>query len=172
MPNRSTHQMPIATARQEDDITYIAREVTPGVYEDRRISLTDISPSYFTAQLTIPSASVLTLNSVPLQIIGALSISEGIVPLFGFVDFVNVTVPYATNVVAYLGTSALTSTNYVMAFNIDEADGERSIIYPQPAAGLATANMAVGESMWIKVLGGDPTAGDGDLVVTVYYQVV
>ena len=121
------------------------------------------------ASLTIATADVLTLNSVPLTIVGAVA-GYAIEVLSASLRMVFNSVAYATNTRVEIlasgasvpqlqfGTGVLSS-----ASNVFNSIGKGS--------GVGT-NMIDNTSIVVSVDSGDPTAGDSDITVNVIYQLI
>jgi len=121
------------------------------------------------ASLSIASADVLTLNSVPLEIVAAPGAGYAIEVISASVKIDFNTTPYSTNTTLYLvtnganapqraGTSYLSvSAARILPFNLGVS--LNSVILENAALN-------------VFVLSGDPTAGDSDIEVFALYRVL
>jgi hypothetical protein len=124
------------------------------------------------ASLTIASADVLTLNTTPLTIVGAVA---------GYaIEVVSASVKIAFNTTAY-------ATNTSLHLHIDGADdnvgqiGNNILLatVDQISSSYAPSNPSSGQTqvlanaaLQVKVASGDPTAGDSDITVYVNYRLI
>lgn len=167
MPNKAIHQLPVATTRETLDKFIISRETSPGVYLDMQIDEALLWPSIQTATLTITSAEILDLFDTRLEIVPSLGDGSVILPVAAYVSLSGVSISYATNTdVRILGANAAPSSQYWGTFSISSAtDIERYV-----TNGLASgARLYADQSLYVQANNGNPTAGDGNLVVNVLY---
>lgn len=126
----------------------------------------------YCASVTIPSAEILTLNSIPVEVIPA----QGAGTVIKIIDFVakmsNVVTPYATNVNFQLtnggGTYLAGSTSALLSSSVDKIGQYAILENPSVAQTQLIENTAVTAT----VATGDPTAGDGDMELFVYYRII
>lgn len=123
------------------------------------------------ATLTIPTASVLTLNSVPLTIVAAQGSGKSIVVVQSAVQMVYNSVAYATNTTLQLLVSTATVAQ-VSATSYLAAAATRFWLLPTQASGAANTSVVSNQPLTVTVATGDPTAGDSPLVVHVWYIVL
>ena len=122
------------------------------------------------AELTIASADVLTLNSTPLTIVSAVSgYAIEVVSASRKLDFN--TTAYATNTDLQLITSgASTSTQAQARINSSVSN---ILLMDKSTPGLATSTQLLANAdLLVKVDGGNPTAGDSDVTVYVNYRLI
>ena len=121
------------------------------------------------ASLTIASADVLTLNSTPLTIVGAVSgYAIEVVSASVKVDFN--TTPYATNIDLLLTSS---SANIEQAKARMHASVASTILLQKTTPALATSTQIISnDDLLVKVDSGNPTAGDSDITVYVNYRLI
>jgi hypothetical protein len=122
-----------------------------------------------TAELTIASADVLTLNSTPLTIVSAVSgYAIEVVSASVKVDFN--TTPYSTNV--SLGIGQLASEPQVELQCLDASVSTRRRL-PSNAATSATDTQIIDNSdLIVSTRTGNPTTGDSDITVFVNYRLI
>ena len=123
-----------------------------------------------TAELTIASADVLTLNSTPLTIVSAVSgYAIEVVSASRKLEFN--TTAYATNTDLQLITSgASTSTQAQARINSSVSN---ILLMDKSTPGLATSTQLLANAdLLVKVDGGNPTAGDSDVTVYVNYRLI
>ena len=122
-----------------------------------------------TAELTIASADVLTLNSTPLTIVPAVSgYAIEVISASVKVDFNSAA--YATNVDLLLISS---SANIEQAKARIHASVASTILLQKATPALATSTQIIGnDDLVVKVDSGNPTAGDSDITVYVNYRLI
>ena len=123
-----------------------------------------------TAELTIASADVLTLNSTPLTIVSAVpGYAIEVISASRKLDFN--TTAYATNTDLQLITSgASTSTQAQARINSSVSN---ILLMDKSTPGLATSTQLLANAdLLVKVDGGNPTAGDSDVTVYVNYRLI
>lgn len=123
------------------------------------------------ASLTIASADVLTLNTKPITIIGAVSgYAIEVVSASMKIDFN--TTPYATNITLTLTTSGATEPQ---ADNSIDATVSRTGKFRNryTSGSLATTTQMIANAdLQVSVNSGNPTAGDSDITVYVNYRLI
>jgi hypothetical protein len=124
-----------------------------------------------TAELTIASADVLTLNSTPLTIVSAVSgYAIEVVSASMKIDFN--TTAYATNTTITLITSGATEAQ---ADNSIDATVSRTgrFRHRSTSGSLATSTQMIANAdLQVSVDLGNPTAGDSDITVYVNYRLI
>lgn len=123
------------------------------------------------ASLTIASADVLTLNSTPLTIVGAVSgYAIEVVSASMKIDFA--TTAYATNTTLTLITSGATEPQADNSIDATVArTGKFRHRYTSGASATAT-QMITNADLQVSVDLGDPTAGDSDITIYVNYRLI
>jgi hypothetical protein len=121
------------------------------------------------AELTIASADVLTLNSTPLIIVSAVSgYAIEVVSASRKLDFN--TTAYATNTDLQLITSGATSVQAQARIN-SSVSNTMCIDKSTPALATSTQILANADLL-VKVETGNPTAGDSDITIYVHYRLI
>lgn len=162
MANRAISQLPEAGTSLDDDIYILVRG---GV--NYRISRSNMPPEWLSAQTVIPAANVLTLNATPVVVVTAAPAGSVIIPQAGLVEFANGTVNYATNTTLMLISTTATGTPIRIA-NISNRTLPNAFITPATGGSSPAKD---GDSLSVQVLTGNPTAGDSDLTVTIWYTI-
>ena len=165
MPSRATSQLTQVSDAQADDLLYAVRDNGYGVWSDLAIRKQDLVPDIDSVSVTIESADVLTLYDTPVTILPA-ETGYLLAPIFIVINFSGGTTPYATNT-NMLFYSQATSSDYFTQVNINQTPGRTIVGQAAPDGFYATdAN----SDFLCTVENGNPTAGDSDLNITVYYQ--
>ena len=123
-----------------------------------------------TAELTIASADVLTLNSTPLTIVSAVSgYSIQVTSASVKIDFS--TTAYATNTFIQLITNGATTAQY--GAGIINATVATTKKLPEISTTTATTTQLIANAdLQVSVKTGDPTAGDSDVTIFVNYRLI
>lgn len=123
-----------------------------------------------TAQVTITSAQILSSNTTPVQIVAAPGAGKVIVLIRATTKLIYATTPYATNVSSTLRLGTSIGNNVTTGFNlIDGSVNKWSMVEPITAN---FTNNLENLPLNFTTLTGDPTAGDSDMIMTVYYTIV
>lgn len=170
MPNRATHQLPFLTLPPEDnDLFYAVRDNGNGTYSDLSIRKLDLSPNIRTVSIVIPSADVLQLNSTTQTVLFGGVAGYFNLPLFVVTTFGSGSTSYATNTNLVFFPASLTAAEAFAEVDISANPGE---VYVSPVYGSAYTQFAESEGVICQVETGNPTAGDCDLTITLYYQLI
>jgi hypothetical protein len=122
------------------------------------------------AELTIASADVLTLNSTPLIIVSAVSgYSIEVISASVKIDFG--TTAYATNTFIQLITNGATTAQY--GTGILNATVATTKKLPEISTTTATTTQLIANAdLQVSVKTGNPTAGDSDITIFVNYRLI
>ena len=121
--------------------------------------------------LTIASADVLTLNSTPLTIVGAVAgYAIEVVSASMKIDFN--TTPYATNTTLTLITSGATEPQADNSIDATVARTGRFRNRSTSGASATATQIITNADLQVSVDLGDPTAGDSDITVFVNYRLI
>jgi hypothetical protein len=122
------------------------------------------------AELTIASADVLTLNSTPLTIVSAVSgYAIEVVSASVKIDFN--TTAYATNTFIQLITNGATTAQY--GTGILNATVATTKKLPEISTTTATTTQLIANAdLQVSVKTGNPTAGDSDITIFVNYRLI
>jgi hypothetical protein len=139
--------------------------------------LDDLNDSMFNgktleATLTIPTASILTLNSIPLQIVSAPGAGKYISILSASACMETYAgTPYATNTILMLICD--TATLRVASSSILVSIVVNNLPFALVTGGGATdTQMPANKALNVSVLTGDPTAGNSNIKVKVLYNII
>ena len=160
MPNKSISQL-IFTADRDDenDRFYMVRSNT-----DYQLPGSALPPKVNIASRGITSVQVLDLNSTPLEIVSNAPTGWLHIPIRGLVEFDGGSADYATNTQIAIGsTTALAAM--LLGSIADRTDPNALTV----AAGNGGVPSVSGDSLSVYVDVGNPTAGDSDIRVTVWY---
>lgn len=163
MPNKSTSQMTATALRTDDDRHYVVRS---GV--DYQITGANMPPAVYAQVTLIPAASVLTLNATPVLVVDPAPVGTVIIPLRAAIQFDNGTADYAANTTLAIGsTSVISDTVKSVTGSIADRLVPNECFAP---SGIGALSPSIAEdSLSARVETGNPTTGDSDLVITVWY---
>lgn len=168
-------QYPIASTGDYADATTFLIANEGG--EIKQASLEGINDIYGCgtkcANVTIPSAEVLALNTTPKELVAAQGLGTIIVPIAVVGKVVNNTVPYATNTtfIIYENASSVLYTSNAFINTVASSPVYHQFQQQQPSI-TSTVNIQENTALKASVSMGDPTAGDGDLEILVYYRLI
>jgi hypothetical protein len=128
---------------------------------DDKASISDVPLS---TTVTIPSASVLTANSSPYELIAAPGNDKyiGIMGAFISIDYAGT--PYATNTNTFIriGTTSIAGGAITINNTADKAAA-----FPMAV----TNSIPINQNVNFFVQSGNPTAGNSDIKVTIFYKI-
>lgn len=163
MANKAINQLPEAGNSQDTDIYILVRN---GV--NYKISRSNMPPGILTAQVTIPSADVLTMNATPVIVVSAAPAGKVVVVQGGLVEFANGSSNYATNTTITLVSTTAPGLPIRQA-SIADMTVPNEFITPATAG---SSPMIEGDSVSAQVAVGNPITGNSDLTVTVWYTLM
>lgn len=159
MANKAIHQLPFDNNREASDVLYIVRS---GV--DMQIPASAMAPALQSQTTVIPSADVLTMNDTPVQVVDAAPTGYSNIPIRGLVQFSGGTNNYATNTTMVIGsTSTVSDTDYLASTDIQDRSAPINIVVQ------TTGKAVIDDGLSAYVTTGNPTAGNSNLTVTVWY---
>lgn len=128
--------------------------------------------SYLEASLTIPTASILTLNGTPLTIVAAPGSGKYIEVISASCAMTYVSAAYATNTTLQLinegaGTAQLQNTGALIG-----TVTKNTKFVDSAAAAAGASQIITNTALQVKVATGNPTAGDSNIVVKVIYRII
>lgn len=159
MPNQAINQFPEVTTLLDGDLLYTVRGTT-----DHSVDASTFAGRILVQTTVIPTASVLTLGTTPFQIIPAPAASLVILPLRSVIYMTDGTVNYTTSTDLFLATETGAD---IAQFDISDAS-----LTPQVNSALTGAVVKAGEALEANTAGVNPTTGDYDITVTVWYQLI
>lgn len=144
--------------------------MTPAVYADRQIDNSNLWPAIYTETITITSAQILDLFDTRVELVATPGDGSVILPIAANVSLVGVGTPYATNInVTILGQNASPASQYWGIFQIDSGSDTDFQVKSAVASG---ARLYEDQSLYVQAQTGDPTAGDADMIISVWYQLL
>lgn len=133
---------------------------------DYQITGANMPPKVYAATTLIPSASVLTLNATPVEVVSAAPVGTVIIPIRGLIQFSGGTTDYTTNTTLMLiSTSTPSSAGSLLGSIADRS----AAVGMGPQATVTSGHLVPEDSLSAKVDSGNPAAGDSDLTITVWY---
>jgi hypothetical protein len=123
------------------------------------------------ASLTIASADVLTLNSTPITIVGAVAgYAIEVVSASVKIDFNSAA--YATNTTVSLICSGASSVQYRINACLNATTTSHRVGEQSTASLASDTQLLTNSDLHVYVAGGNPTAGDSDITVYVNYRLI
>jgi len=132
------------------------------------MQILDESVTIKEASLTIATADVLTLNSVPIEIVAAPGAGFAIEVLSASMKIVFNSVAYATNTDIDLKINTLSDG----LFTTDISQNASIITNLEDAGSSGSATSVENEALMVSVRSGNPTAGDSDIKIYVTYRII
>ena len=161
MPNRAVNQFPTSTTRETGDLFYIVRSGT-----DRSLEQEAMSPQYLRRFTNLSSAEILALNTTPITLVPSTNANKIIVPVMVIMRYTG-TVNYATHVNLTIGFDTIISdTVYVGIASIV------ALTQSPYRMSLIGGTLKAGVDLVARVNNGNPTTGDSDILMEVYYQLL
>jgi len=123
------------------------------------------------ASLTISSADVLTLNSTPITIVGAVAgYAIEVVSASVKIDFNSAA--YATNTTLIVLTGGATDSQYRIGGSLAATVSTHRVGVPNSISTASATQLIENADLLVSVDTGDPTAGDSDITVFVNYRLI
>lgn len=163
MPNKAIHQLEEVSRLKDGDLLIIARP-SGGAYVDRSIDAATFPQRVELALVTVPTASVLTLGTTPYTLIPAPGVGKGIVPKQVLMSMVSGTTSYATSTDVFVACDGGADI-----FKLEIQDASAT---PQIGTAELAGTVVDNADLELNAGGVNPTAGDYDLVLQVWYQLV
>lgn len=123
-----------------------------------------------TAKVVIPTAQVLTLNSVPVQIVAAPGSGYAIEVVSGMVSIAYSTVTYATNTTIGIISAGADDSQYELDF-LAATITKKNVLSPNLSSNNKT-QMLENTALNVTVQTGNPTAGDSEITVYLNYRII
>jgi hypothetical protein len=157
-----------------EDILMINRANNPsaGLWKSEQITLAEfaeISPVW-AEPVSIPSAEVLTLNSVPVELVAPAGAGKAIVPEKIIIRSAFNSTPYATNtkLIARIDTATDDLFDVAGGLEYNVTSNFRMHVIENNDKNEFIGN----KGLILTVEGGEPTAGDSDLLVYILYSIL
>lgn len=163
MPNKAINQLDTATDRQPGDVFHVERSLS-----DYKMDESYLPPAIKVQTTVIATADVLTLNATPVVVVPAAPAGYVNVPCGGVVEFSGGTTNYAANTTLMLVTTTVPGSALRIA-SIADRTLPNTFVVP---ATLLVSPAFDGDSISAQVETGDPTTGDSDLTITVWYYLM
>jgi hypothetical protein len=151
------------------------REIIQDIIDSALNSLDDAaSPTtIYSTTINIPSADVLTLNSSRITVLSGLGVGKAYVCLPSTtITSVFSTTPYATNTTCRLISDGATDAQIQFLTVLNNTLTRTTTGSQQQATSAADTQIIEGGDVYFEVITGDPTAGDGDLILNLQYIII
>ena len=162
--NKAIHQLTYTQDRDDvNDRFYMVRSAT-----DYQLPGTALPPKLYVASRLLTDTQVLALFTTPIEVVPAAPVGWIYLPMRGLIQFVaGGTVDYATNTDIVIRTTTGSATSQTLVGDLSDRTDD-NLMVPTPTG--APAPTFEGDGLSVAVLTGNPTAGDSDIRVTVWYQ--
>ena len=157
--NKAIHQLQEATELQDGDLLIISRP-SGGGFVDRYVDASTFPQRTQYVAVTVPTASVLTLGATPFTLIAAPAAGQAIFVKAALMSMLNGSIDYATS--TNLNIGSVGGTGYLL---LDISNASSS---PMIASG-GGGTIVDGASTVLTAGGVNPTAGDYDLEIQLWY---
>lgn len=124
------------------------------------------------ASLAITSAQILTLNSVPINIVSAPGSGKYIEVISSTLKVNYLTAPYAVNTTLQLINTGAVTSQVESVTAIASTISKIAILIKILPSGAADTQILENTALQVKVQTGNPSGGFGDIVVKVLYRIV
>jgi hypothetical protein len=155
----------------DSDVFYFGQNGTE--YQLPFSSIKDMFGNVQAAELSIPTASVLTLNATPLDIVAAPGAGYAIEVISATYGATYNSVAYATYTQLQLITAGATIAQYNIPSGLTfTASGKWQMYQYSSAFGATSTQVIENAALQVKVATGNPTAGNSDIKVYVLYRII
>jgi hypothetical protein len=177
MADKSVPQLTAKTSSTSGDLYHLVRSNV-----DYKIDFDDLQTSIlggtageitYKASLTITSAKILTLNGTPLTIVSATGAGTYIEAISASASMTYGTTPYATNTTLQIINDGADNAQLINASALIGTVTKNTKFYTNnsiPTAG--QTQIITNTALQVNVLTGNPTAGDSDITVHVFYRII
>ena len=131
------------------------------------LGLTENLQYHYTGKINIPTAEILALNSVPQTLVAAPGAGKILMPIHAIVKLNFGTIVYGTNTGLGVVYDGLTTQLLSLAFVIDQASD--LFHYPQMDIWTRSAATSENKALDLHCATGDPTGGDGNIDIYLWY---
>lgn len=123
-------------------------------------------------KVAVSSAQILTLNSVPVQIIAAPAAGLAIVPFKIIQRYIFVTAAYTVNTATELFISGEPNDIFELSNALSPVATTIKTYQNTFVAGAAIDQYAAAQALMLRAIAGDPLVGDSTLQIYVWYNIV
>lgn len=172
MGSKATHQMPTLSTLRPGDLFYVVREESAGVFKDYCAPRSLLPEAVLMETVMLTSAQILDLHTTPVELIPEQGAGSIIVVKLMTMQAVNGTTAYVGG--WQVGGVTINAANCLMTGAFPDLDTPIPyyVIYPSNAGSNVNQSVAPGTSVRIGGDTSDPTTGDGDVLVKIYYSVI
>lgn len=169
MGSKAVHQLPATTSQDPSDVMYLVRYIG-GVPQDRSIPRDLIGYQVEDQSTTILSADVLTLFTTSYPVVFG-TVGKIIIPRRVILTMTGATTDYVTNTDAIFGSATtIDDTHYTLIGRLPVIGAETTVVLDALSVLGVVTSVVSGEDLHIRIRTGNPTGGDGDITVKVYYE--
>lgn len=144
--------------------------INDGVITPQKLSFT--TGVIAVAQVTLSSAEILALNGTPIKVIDAPGVGSSIVVLSALFDYTYVSSAYATNVTLQVYTDTATAPQAAAVILDSTTSRQVRLSLSTGSIGASDTMVIENKALYVTVPTGNPTAGDGTGVLTVWFLTI
>lgn len=144
--------------------------IADGVITPQKLSFT--TGVIAVAQVTLSSAEILALNGTPIKVIDAPGVGSSIVVISALFDYTYVSSAYATNVTLQVYTDTATAPQAAAVILDSTTSRQVRLSLSTGSIGASDTMVIENKALYVTVPTGNPTAGDGTGVLTVWFLTI
>lgn len=177
MANKSVPQLDAVTTLADADLFHVVvsnvdKKITKANLVEAILG-TSTTPTIYSSTVTINSATILTSNGTPIQLIASAGAGKGIVVL----PSTTITSTYGTATYAANTTMAIytdTATDYQLVFSnvLNNTATRTTLGSQQQATSAGDTQIIANKGVYIKTDTGNPTTGDGSVTINIQYIII
>lgn len=172
MGSKSTHQFATLSSLEPTDLFYVVREESPGVYKDYCAPRSLMPEAVLFAQVLLTSEEILAIYDTPKQLVPAPAGTSIIVVKMVTLRAIDGSTAYTGDIA--IGGSTIDTSNYLITTSLPDNDtpDPYRVCYPANAGSGVNQGLLPGQALMVGAQSGNPTTGDGDVLVKVYYSLI
>lgn len=124
------------------------------------------------ASLSLTSAQILTLNSVPIDIIAAPGVGKYIEVISASISFTYVSAVYTTNLILQLINTGADVSQFESLLSLASVLSKNIKFVQTAEAAAVSTQIITNTALQVKVKTGNPAAGDGTAIIKLLYRIV
>jgi hypothetical protein len=153
----------------EDSFATDSATKAPSQQSTKAYIATQVATGLQTAKITVSSAEILNLNSVPKVIVAAPGANQVVLVHHIFIKYIFVSAAYATNLTLQIGWNGTATPYMATSAVINQTSNKQFVNIGQ---NIGAAEDYSNKALEVRVATGNPTAGDSTMVIVVSYKVI
>lgn len=177
MSNKSVPQLDQVTSVNDTDLLHLVVNNVDKKLEavdlKSYVQGTSIAPTIYSDSILIKSVDVLNSNTTPIKLVNAAGAGKGIVILPSIViEGKYNTTAYTTNLTMQVYSSTSTNAQYVFTNVLNFNTNRTTFGSQQVASSAANTQIIDNADVLLKTTGGNPLAGNSDIVIHFQYIII